>query len=143
MNLSSSLVSGQTNSCFPVCVESCEIIDRNLNKLHSSSSPPAHRGVITFYGTQRHRSYLPHGLAQSRAINFCQRKVGHHWCVALPIANFSLPDVQRICQLSVFYCDVGAKNREQIYNAFENIYPVTQKFRKIAEQESTSVASSS
>ena len=24
----------------------------------------------------------------------------------------------------------GAKNREQIYAAFENIYPVTQKFRK-------------
>ena len=28
---------------------------------------------------------------------------------------------------------VGAKNREQIYSAFENIYPVTQKFRKVAE----------
>lgn len=35
--------------------------------------------------------------------------------------------------LSLALFDAGAKNREQIYSAFENIYPVTLKFRKAAE----------
>ena len=44
-----------------------------------------------------------------------------------------LPDTHHVSLLSLALFDAGAKNREQIYSAFENIYPVTLKFRKAAE----------
>lgn len=98
--------------------------------------------IVSRARTMGRRSHLPYGFAESGAANLCQRQASHHRCVFLPVrqtagllvrfltltATLSMPCSQTTC-----FSAAGAKNREQIYSAFENIYPVTQKFRKVAE----------
>jgi hypothetical protein len=98
--------------------------------------------IVSRARTMGRRSHLPYGFAESGAANLCQWQASHHRCVFLPVrqtaglpvrfltltATLSMPCSQTTC-----FSAAGAKNREQIYSAFENIYPVTQKFRKVAE----------
>ena len=59
------------------------------------------------------------------------------------LAIVTLPEESAFCLLPTVRPCAGAKNREQIYSAFENIYPVTQKFRKVAEPAEGAAADSS